>query len=105
MSLPNGVEGGGHEALIISCLAAGVAIDLTGVSSITGKLFDLSTKTSRAIAGSLTVSGTPTEGNISWAFAAGDLVEGRYLVQLTINYASGLPARNYIEPWEVTRGL
>ena len=105
MSLPNGVEGGGHGGVTISCLSSGVALDLTDVSTITGKIYDLDTKTSRAIAGTLAVSGTPTDGNVLWTFAAGDLVEGRYLVQLTINYSSGLPARNYVEPWEVTRGL
>lgn len=104
MALPTAVEGGGHEGILISCLSGGAALDLTGASGITGKIISQVDGTVRAIAGTLAVSGDPTEGKVQWTFSAGDLVAGSYLVQLTIAYASGLPSRNYAEAWEVARG-
>lgn len=104
MPIPNGVEGGGHGGMLISCLSDGAALDLTGATTITGTLYDKSAKTTRTVAGSFAVEGDPTDGQVAWTFAAGDLVAGEYLLQLTINYGSGLPARNYAEPWTVERG-
>jgi hypothetical protein len=102
LGLPTQVEGGGHRGFALTCTDSAGAVDLTGATGVTGKIVDRAS-TARAIAGTLTVS-DPANGVVTWAFAAGDLVAGAYLVQITISYALGLPERTFATPWQVERG-
>lgn len=105
MPLPRAVAGGGHGGMLITCTRPdGTVIDLTNATGVTGRIINQADGSSRAIAGSLAVSGWPTAGTVVWTFDAADLVTGNYLVQLTITFSSGLPARNFAEPWVVERG-
>lgn len=105
MALPTCVEGGGRRGILIDCVADGAALDLTSASGITGKIISQADITSkRAIAGTLTVSGSPTLGQVQWAFHVDDLVAGAWLVQITVSYASGLPDRSFAAPWVVEAG-
>lgn len=84
----------------------GGAVDLTTVTTITGKIQDQATGATRAIAGALTVSGGATEGKVLWAYAAADVAAaGYYWVQLTLTYGDGRTESNFIEGWEVAESL
>lgn len=103
MPLPTAIEGGGRDGILIACVAGGRPVDLSG-ATLAGRIVALDTGSSRAIAGTLTVSGDPAQGQVLWSFDPDDLVAGEYLVQITASYASGLPHRSFASPWSVKRG-
>jgi hypothetical protein len=106
MALAPGVAGGGAGGQSVGLrYANGDALDLTGATGITGTIISQAdTSVVRAIAGTLAVDGTATAGNVLWTYDADDLVEGAWLVQLTVAFASGLPARTFAAPWIVEAG-
>lgn len=77
----------------------GTAENLTG-ATLSGTLQPLG-GTKRAIAGVLTVT-TAASGIFSWAYAAGDVVEGQYKVQFNALFGvDPTPARTYKAQWQV----
>lgn len=80
-------------------------VDLTLANSITGKIHN-SAGVTRAIAGTLAVSGTPTAGKVLWTLAAGDVAGGQCEVQITVAFSSGQsPTRTFRAEWWIERAL
>jgi hypothetical protein len=106
MTLAPGVAGGGAGGQRITLRRRdGSALDLTGQTGISGKIIDQADTTDvRAIVGTLTVDGDAADGTVLWTYHAEDLVEGAWLVQITVVYAAGLPARTFATSWIVEAG-
>lgn len=85
----------------------GGVVDLTGVTAITGVIRPKEgAQTPRAIAGSLTVAGAPTAGQVDWAYAAADVADAGYFwLQLTLQFSDGRSESSFIAAWEVTELL
>lgn len=80
-------------------------VDLTNASTITGMIRN-SAGVTRDIEGTLTVSGTPTLGQVLWTLHADDVVGGRCEVQITVAFSSGqTPTNTFIADWYVERKL
>lgn len=106
MALSTAVAGGGAGGQRIALRRPdGSALDLTSATGVTGKIISQPDTTStRAVAGTLAVDGTPSQGYILWTYHADDLVAGAWLVQITVAYGSGLPARTFAMAWVVEAG-
>lgn len=106
MALVTAVAGGGAGGQRIALRRAdGSALDLTAATGITGKIVSQAdTTVVRPIAGTLVTDGTASEGNVLWSYHANDLVEGAWLVQITVAYGAALPARTFAAPWIVEAG-
>lgn len=85
----------------------GGVVDLTSATAITGKIQPKDDDgPTRAIAGSLTVAGTPTAGQIDWDYHADDVAEAGYFwVQFTITFSDTKSESNFITAWEVADAL
>lgn len=106
MALANAIAGATRPTQVITWTRAdGTAEDLTG-ATITGNLYNTSDFTTRAIAGTLSVT-DGAEGVFSWAYDAADVVTaGRYRVQFTAAFGSDpTPARTTIQTWIVDEAL
>ena len=104
MALADGVAGALRPAQSITWTREdGTAENLTG-ATITGVLVPVASGASRAIAGALAVTDA-TNGVFSWTYAAGDVVEGTYMVQFKAAFlASPTPAKTFFAPWTVKPG-
>lgn len=105
MALADAVAGALRPAQVITWTREdGDAEVLTG-ATITGTLQPDSTGTTRAIAGTLTVT-DGASGIFTWTYAAGDVVEGEYLVQFSAAFAlSPTPAKTFVTRWRVREAL
>lgn len=104
MALAAAVAGGLRPAQIITWTREdGNAETLTG-ATITGTITNRSTDTTRAIAGTLTVT-DGAAGQFRWDYAAGDVdTAGEYDVQFSAAFGSGAtPARTFVARWTVER--
>jgi hypothetical protein len=105
MALAQAVAGGLRPSQTITWTREdGTPEDLTG-ATITGKLLNLASGETRAIAGALTVTDADA-GQFRWDYAAGDVVAGAYNVQFTADFgAAPSPARTFSASWDVAPAL
>jgi hypothetical protein len=107
MALASAVKGGLRPSQIVTWErdGTGTAEPLTG-ATLTGWIRDRSTGTTRAIAGTLTVTDA-VAGEFRWDYAAGDVnAAGQFDVQFNAAFPSGqTPARTFTERWEVKEAL
>jgi hypothetical protein len=104
MALANAVAGSIRPAQAITWTDSdGDPFDLTG-ATITGKLRNADGVV-RNIAGSLVLSDAEN-GVFTWTYHTEDVVSGRYEVQFTATYGSGLtPARTIVTEWLVYEAI
>jgi len=105
-NLPGRVQGGLRPSQSITWRREdATAEDLSG-ATITGKLRDRATGTSRAIAGTFSVT-DGTAGAFRWDFAAEDVATaGTFDVQFTATFEAGqTPARTFVTQWTVAEAL
>lgn len=103
-ALPPRVQGALRPAQLIRWERDdGTAEPLTG-ATLTGTITNRSTDTTRAIAGTLTVT-DGASGEFRWDYAAGDVdTAGEYDVQFSAAFGSGAtPARTFVSRWTVER--
>lgn len=101
--IPVAIKGGLRPSAELTWTTAdGEALDLTGATLI-GEI-SAGDGTSRAIEGSLTVTGA-TSGEFRWDYAAEDVAEaGKWIVQFTASFASGqTPAKTAQQTWTVKK--
>lgn len=91
--------------LITWTRADGAPLNLTG-ALITGRIYNLATRRSRDIAGSLSVT-DPGAGRFTWSYGNDDIAEaGQFEVQFTASYPeSPSPARTFLQAWTVEHSL
>ena len=102
MALATAVKGGLRPSQLVTWTREdGDAEPLTG-ATITGTITDRATGTTRAIAGTLTVT-DGAAGVFRWDYAAGDVATaGHYDVQFSAAFATGqTPARTFVTRWQV----
>jgi len=102
--LPPRVQGAQRPSqLIIWERDDGTVEPLTG-ATLTGTITNRSTDTTRAIAGTLTVT-DGASGEFRWDFAAGDVSDaGEFDVQFSAAFTPGpSPARTFFARWKVER--
>ena len=103
-ALPPRVQGALRPAQLIRWERDdGTADPLTG-ATLTGTITNRSTDTTRAIAGTLTVT-DGASGEFRWDYAAGDVdTAGEYDVQFSAAFLAGAsPARTFVARWKVER--
>ena len=106
MALAAAVAGATRPSQIITWMRAeGNAETLTS-ATLTGRIRDRATGTTRAIAGSLTVV-DGAAGQFRWDYAAGDVVAaGTFDVQFVAAFASGqTPAKTFVAQWTVGEAI
>jgi hypothetical protein len=102
MALAAAIKGGLRPSQIVTWSRDdGDAEQLTG-ATLTGTITNRATGTTRAIAGTLTVT-DGAAGQFRWDYVAGDVSDaGEYDVQFSAAFASGqTPARTFIARWTV----
>ena len=102
--LPDRVKGGLRPSQSIQWQREdGTAENLTG-ATLTGTITNRATDTTRAIAGTLTVT-DGAAGEFRWDYAAGDVdTAGEYDVQFNAAFSPGpSPARTFVARWKVER--
>jgi hypothetical protein len=106
MALAAAVAGATRPAQLITWERTGGGVESLTDATLTGKLRDRSTGTSRAIAGALVVT-DGAGGVFRWDYAAADVVSaGTFDVQFTAAYATGqTPARTFTTQWTVAESL
>lgn len=105
-SLPNWTEGTIYNGLSITWKdSAGTAVDLTG-ATITGRLYNTTTKTATDIAGTLTPDAdqVTNTGLFTWTMVSGDVAAGNFHVQFIATY-SGDPAKTFKATWYVEAAI
>ena len=107
MGLANAVKGATRPSQSITWTREGLNTPepLTG-ATLTGKLQNVKTQVTRAIAGVLTVT-DGANGVFTWAYDAADVAEaGLFDVQFTAAFGSApTPARTIIAKWTVEEAL
>ena len=107
MSLASAVEGSLRPSQSITWTREGVNTPepLTG-ATLTGKIRNCDTGTTRDIAGTLTVT-DGANGVFTWDYAAADVAEaGLFDVQFTAAFGtSPTPARTVVGRWEVDEAI
>jgi hypothetical protein len=106
MALATAVAGATRPSQIITWTRTDGNAETLTAATLTGKIRDHATGTTRAIAGTLTVTDGAT-GQFRWDYAAGDvLTAGTFDVQFTAAFASGqTPAKTFVGRWIVTEAL
>ena len=102
MALASAVQGGLRPAQIVTWTRDDDTPEpLTG-ATLTGTITDRATDTTRAIAGTLTVT-DGAAGEFRWDYVAGDVdTAGEYDVQFSAAFGSGqTPARTFVARWKV----
>jgi hypothetical protein len=81
-------------------------MDLTGITSLTGVIYNIYTDEARAIVGDLTVTDADS-GAFRWDLSAEDVAEyGRFKVQFTAEFGTGqTPAKTFSAEWRIDRAL
>ena len=102
MALATAVEGGLRPSQIVTWTRDDGDPESLIDATITGTITDRATGTTRAIAGTLTVT-DGTAGQFRWDYAAGDVdMAGEYDVQFSAAFGSGqTPARTFVARWTV----
>lgn len=100
MSLASAIQHARKRGQIITWTDEdGAAIDLTG-STVTGIIDRNGVQT--AITGTLTLSGTPTNGIFTWAYSAADVAQaGTFFVQFRAKYSDHLSEISHRTQWIV----
>lgn len=104
MALATAVAGGLRPSQIVTWERSdGAPEPLTG-ATLTGTITNRATDTTRAIAGTLTVT-DGAAGEFRWDYAAGDVdTAGEYDVQFNAAFSPGpSPARTFVARWKVER--
>ncbi len=106
MALAAAVAGATRPSQLITWERTGGGVESLTDATITGKLRDRSTGTTRAIGGALTVT-DGAGGVFRWDYAAADVAAaGTFDVQFTAAYAAGqTPARTFTTQWTVSEAL
>lgn len=106
MALAAAVTGGKRPSQTITWTDAdGTALDLTG-ATLSGRIRDESTKTARAIDGTLTITDA-TNGVFRWDYGTTDVgTAGLFTVQFVATYGSGVtPAKTITSQWVVHEAI
>jgi hypothetical protein len=106
MALASAVKGGLRPAQIITWSREDGNVETLTGATLTGFIRDRTTGTTRAIAGTLTVT-NGAAGEFRWDYAAADVADvGYFDVQFNAAYGSGLtPAKTFIARWDVKEAL
>ena len=106
MALAAAVAGATRPSQIITWSRADGNAETLTSATLTGRIRDRSTGTTRAIAGTLTVT-DGAAGQFRWDYAAADVVTaGSYDVQFVAAFASGqTPAKTFVAQWTVAEAL
>ena len=106
MALAAAVAGATRPSPIITWTRADGNTETLTSATLTGKIRDQATGTTRAIAGTLTVTDGAT-GQFRWDYAAGDVATaGSYDVQFIAAFATGqTPAKTFVAQWTVAEAL
>jgi len=102
MALTAAVKGGLRPSqIVVWARSDGTAENLTD-ATLTGTITNRATTTTRAIAGTLTVT-DGAAGQFRWDYAAGDVdTAGEFDVQFSAAFATGqTPARTLVSRWTV----
>lgn len=91
--LPDLIAGSTRSTITLTWERDGLALDLTGCT-LSGRMKNLSTRTARAMTGTLSVTDA-TNGIFTWDLSAADCVAGEYLVQFC---ATSSGEKDYSEP-------
>lgn len=101
--LPDWTEGTTYLQMIVPWVDQdGDAVDLTG-ATITGRLYNLQTKVSRAIAGTL-AQDPAIDNYMLWTMVAADVAAGNYEVQFTATFATK-PLVTFRAVWAVEAAI
>jgi hypothetical protein len=102
-ALPDWTEGTTYLQMVVPWVDQdGDAVDLTG-ATITGRLYNLATRTSRAIAGTL-AKDPDVDTQMFWTPDAADVAAGNYEVQFTATFASK-PLVTFKATWSVEAAI
>lgn len=102
MALADAVQGALRPTQLVTWAGDDGAVNLAG-ATLSGVIVDAA-GTSRAIAGTLTVTDADA-GEFEWGYAAGDVAEaGVFYVQFAASFGSGAtPQRSLMSWWRVLR--
>ena len=106
MALAAAVAGATRPAQLITWTRADGNAETLTDATLTGRIRDRATGTTRAIAGALTVT-DGVAGQFRWDYAAGDVVAaGTFDVQFVAAFASGqTPAKTFVAQWTVGEAI
>jgi hypothetical protein len=106
MALAAAVAGATRPSQIITWTRADGNAETLTAATLTGKIRDRATGTTRAIAGTLTVV-DGAAGSFRWDYVAADVVSaGTFDVQFVAAFASGqTPAKTFVAQWTVGEAL
>ena len=106
MALAAAVQNALRPSQIITWMRADGNAETLTSATLTGRIRDRATGTTRAIAGSLTVV-DGAAGQFRWDYAAGDVVAaGTFDVQFVAAFASGqTPAKTFVAQWTVGEAI
>lgn len=95
--------------LVTTVQADGTPYDFTGLSQITGKLKNLTTKATRTIQGTLTPTANPLDGQFQWDYDPADVPLTEIAVheaQFQFAYSSGAtPASHFVDTFNIRKSL
>jgi hypothetical protein len=105
MALADAVKGGRWPAQQITWEPEGGGVANLSGATLTGKIRD-SAGTTRAVAGTITVTNGPA-GVFTWQYAAEDVAAaGLFDVQFTATWPDGLtPGKTFIASWTIAESL
>lgn len=109
MALAAAVAGATRPSQIVTWLRADGNAETLTDATVTGKIRDRATGTTRAIAGTLTVT-DGAAGAFRWDYAAGDVATaGTFDVQFVAAWTAGpgvqTPAKTFVAQWTVGEAL
>lgn len=106
MALASAVRGGLRPSQIVTWQRGDGAAEPLTDATLTGWIRNRTTGTTRAIAGTLTVT-DGAAGEFRWDYVAGDVADSGYFdVQFNAAFGSGqTPAKTFVVRWDVRESL